>query len=83
MPAATMTSKGQITVPKVVREALALHPGDRIAFRINDDGTVTMEPETVDLLDLKGALKARVTGVTIEAMNAAVRESAAGRKRKG
>lgn len=82
MPTATMTSKGQITVPKVVREALALHPGDRVAFRIHEDGTVTIEPETVELFDLKGAIKPGVTGVTIEAMNQAVRESATGSRRQ-
>lgn len=35
-----LTSKGQITVPKVVRETLSLHPGDRIRFVIHDDRTV-------------------------------------------
>lgn len=79
MPRSTLTSKGQITVPKVVREALAVHPGDTLAFLIHDDGTVTVEAETVDLLELRGAVKPRKSGVTVEAMNDAIRRSAARR----
>lgn len=79
MPRSTLTSKGQITVPKVVREALAVHPGDTLAFLIHDDGTVTVEAETVDLLELRGAVKPRKSGVTVEAMNDAILRSAARR----
>jgi antitoxin PrlF len=79
MPRSTLTSKGQITVPKVVREALALHPGDTLAFLIHDDGTVTVEAETVDLLALRGAVQPGRRGVTVEDMNEAIRRSAARR----
>ncbi|MEP6781404.1 MAG: type II toxin-antitoxin system PrlF family antitoxin, partial [Gemmatimonadaceae bacterium] len=58
MSSSTLTSKSQITVPKAVRETLALHPGDRIRFVIHDDNTVTVEAETVDLRSLKGIIKA-------------------------
>jgi antitoxin PrlF len=68
-----MTTKGQITVPKAIRELLGVGPGDRLAFRASEDGTVTVEAETVDLLSLRGILKPRRRGVTIEAMNAAIR----------
>ena len=74
MARAKLTSKGQITIPKLVRDALGLRPGDRVAFRIRDNGTATVEPETVDLLTLRGALKPRVRGVSIEAMNKAIRK---------
>lgn len=56
MHASKITTKGQVTVPKVVRETLALLPGDRISFVIHDDGTVTVEAETVDLSSLRGAV---------------------------
>ncbi len=56
MPSATLTSKGQVTIPKTVRDELGLREGDRVAFRVLDDGTVVVEPETIDLLDLAGAL---------------------------
>ncbi len=77
MPSGTLTSKGQITVPKIVRETLAVKAGDRLRFRIHDDGTVTVEAETVDLASMKGRLKTRVGHVSIDDMNAAIRLGAA------
>lgn len=73
MPSATITSKGQITIPKEVREELGLRVGDRVAFRVLDDGRVVVEPETIDLRELKGALKPKRTGVTLADMEAAIR----------
>jgi AbrB family looped-hinge helix DNA binding protein len=77
-----LTSKGQITVPKVVRETLALHPGDRVRFVIRDDGTVTVEAESVDLKSLRGALKSGGRHVTIEQMGDAIRRGAAGAEKR-
>jgi antitoxin PrlF len=68
-----MTSKGQVTVPKAVREVLGLEPGDRLAFRIAEDGQVVVEPETVDLMTLRGAVKPKRRGVTLADMDAAIR----------
>jgi antitoxin PrlF len=79
MAAATITSKGQLTVPKEVRTALGVGPGDRLAFRIHEDGVVTVEPEKLDLQSLRGSNRTKVKGVTIEAMNEAVRVSASRR----
>ena len=76
MSSTTITSKGQITVSKEIREALGVRPGDRLAFREREDGTVIVEAETVDLMTLRGALKARRKGVTVEAMNEAIRRTA-------
>jgi AbrB family looped-hinge helix DNA binding protein len=76
MASATITSKGQITVPKEIREALGVRPGDRLAFHRRGDGTVVVEAETVDLMTLHGALKPRRKGVTVEAMNEAIRRTA-------
>jgi len=75
MPSASVTSKGQITIPREIRERLGLRPGDRLAFRLHDDGTVSVEPETIDPLTLFGSVKTRVRGVTLEAMNEAVRKA--------
>lgn len=78
MPGSTITSKGQITVPKVVREALALLPGDRMSFVIHDDGTVTVEAETVELASLRGLVKGGGSHVSIEQMGDAIRRGATG-----
>lgn len=79
MPSATLTSKGQITVPKVVREALGVAPGDRLAFHVHEDGRVTVEAETVDLRALRGIVKPEVRGISVEQMNEAIRQAAARR----
>ncbi len=76
MSAGTVTSKGQITVPKAIRDVLGVRPGDRLAFRAREDGTVVVEAETVDVRALRGILKPKRKGVTVEAMNAAIRRTA-------
>ena len=76
MPFATITRKGQITVPKEIREALRVRPGDRLAFRLRDDGSVVVEAGTVDLMMLRGVLKPKRKGITIEAMSEAVQRTA-------
>lgn len=53
---ATVTSKGQITVPKAVRETLAIYPGDKIVFSI-DKGTVEIDAISTDIEDLIGSIK--------------------------
>lgn len=73
MATATITSKGQITLPRDIRQALGVEPGDRVSFVVREDGTVVVEAATTDLLDLRGSLKPRRKGVSIEEMNAAVR----------
>ena len=79
MASATVTSKGQITIPKEIREALELEAGDRVAFRVDGDGRVVLEPETVDLMQLFGVLKPAARGVTVEEMKRATRSRGAGR----
>jgi antitoxin PrlF len=81
MASSRITSKGQITVPKAIRETLGVEPGDRIAFRVQDDGRVVVEPETVDLRTLRGVLRPRRRGVSVEDMAVAVRHQAVKRSR--
>lgn len=40
--ATTMTVKGQVTIPKKVRDALHLSPGDRVAFDVNREGQIVV-----------------------------------------
>ena len=79
MPSATVTSKGQITVPKEIREHLGIEPGDRITFEIGSEGAVTVESATVDVRSLRGALKRRGGSVSQKAMDLAIRRGATGR----
>jgi AbrB family looped-hinge helix DNA binding protein len=79
MPSTTLTSKGQVTIPKAVRDELGLRVGDKVAFRVLEDGTVVVEPETVDLLDLANILRPKRRGVTIAEMDEVIR-TAAGKK---
>jgi antitoxin PrlF len=51
---AKVTSKGQITVPKSVREALGLEAGDELVFRVHGDRAVVSK--TPDFLDLAGSI---------------------------
>jgi AbrB family looped-hinge helix DNA binding protein len=52
----TLTSKGQVTVPREIRERLGLKSGDKMAFTMLSDGTVVMRPKTRRLADLAGSL---------------------------
>ncbi len=75
MPSATLTSKGQLTLPKQVRDLLHLGPGDRLDFLIKDDGTVVLRPATLDVRALKGILHRKgMRVVSVEEMNAAIRK---------
>jgi len=76
MALATLTSKGQLTLPKPIRERLGVRAGDRVVFRETADGVVVVEPDTVDLRSLRGALKPRRTGVTLDDMERAIAEGA-------
>ena len=58
MTEATLTSKGQITIPKAVRESLGLATGDRVEFVATDKGFVVM-PVKRDLNALCGMFKGR------------------------
>jgi antitoxin PrlF len=79
MPSATVTSKGQITVPKEIRDHLGVEAGDRLSFHIGSGGEVVVEPETVDVRSLRGMLKRRGRRISLEAMDAAIRRGASGR----
>jgi antitoxin PrlF len=56
MPTATLTTKGQITIPKEVREHLGVETGDRLSFLVQEDGTVLVKPITRDVRELGGLL---------------------------
>ena len=57
--ATTMTTKGQVTVPREIRDRLGLKSGDKMAFTMLSDGTVVMRPKTRRLAELAGTLTRR------------------------
>ena len=72
-----ITSKGQATIPKAIREHLRLKPGDRVKFFIHPDGTVRLLPK-LPASALRGMIKYRGPTITIEQMNQAIAEAGAG-----
>lgn len=79
MADATITSKGQVTIPKEIRDRSGLEQGDRVEFRIDDEGRIVMEPLRPSRpLPAAGRLRKYAKGrpVTVEEMNEAVARSA-------
>jgi antitoxin PrlF len=81
MATATITAKGQTTIPKSVRERLHLGPGDRVEFIIQDDGTALMVPATLSLAELKASIPLPARALTLDEMDEAARHHAAERAR--
>ena len=71
MAEATLTSKGQVTIPAEIRKAMRLAAGERVVFTQLDDGTTVIRPKTRSVFDLKGLLEASSEGrkVSIDEMN--------------
>lgn len=53
---ATLTSKGQTTIPKEIRDGLGMKPGDRMTFTLMQDATVVMRVKNKSISDLAGTL---------------------------
>jgi AbrB family looped-hinge helix DNA binding protein len=77
MPASTVTSKGQITIPAEVRKDLGLRSGSRVNFVRNDDGSYELVPATGTVSALRGCIAAPAVPVTLEQMDAAIAAGAA------
>ena len=77
MPIATVTSKGQITIPIETRTRLRLVPGTKISFDLNAAGETVLRPKTGDIRALRGILKYDGPPVSIEAMNEAIGDAIA------
>ncbi len=56
MQQATLTSKGQITIPKLVRDSLALHAGDKIEFILTHNNEIILKPVTKKVDEVFGRL---------------------------
>ena len=70
MPTSTLTSKGQITIPKEVRDRLHLKTGSRLEFVLEPSGRVILQPLNSDFRSLRGVIRSkRKRAVSVEEMN--------------
>ena len=75
MTTATLTSKGQVTIPKEIRERLLLHAGDKLDFNLTEAGDVILTPVTRRVDDVFGRLrKPGQSALTPAEMDAAIRQ---------
>jgi AbrB family looped-hinge helix DNA binding protein len=79
MPTATVTSKGQITIPLKVRSDMGLVAGDRVDFVRMDDGHYAVVPATHSVRSLKGIVPKPDKPVSLEDMQEAIAAGATGR----
>lgn len=74
MTTATLTTKGQVTIPKAVRDSMQLNAGDRVEFIITDGGEALLRPITKKVDDVFGKLhKTGRKPVSVEQMDAEIR----------
>ncbi len=79
MTTATVTSKGQVTIPKEVRSRLGVESGDRIEFIEVEKGIFQIVAATKDVTALKGMVPKPKRPVSVEEMNRAIAEKGSGR----
>ena len=53
----TLTSKGQTTIPKDIRDSLGIKSGDRMSFTLMPDGTVLLRVKNKSVMNLAGSLR--------------------------
>lgn len=80
---ATLTSKGQVTIPKAIREQLGLEPGIKLHFWVDPTGRIVVTPLTVKLEDLVGILPKPDRPLTVEEINDAIVQAAVERATRG
>lgn len=80
MPSASITSKGQITIPASVRKAMQVETGDRVQFIELEPGRYELVAATQSVTALKGMFGKPARPVTVKQMNAAI--AAAGARAK-
>jgi AbrB family looped-hinge helix DNA binding protein len=76
MTTAVLTSKGQVTIPKDVRDRLNVDSGDRVEFVEIEPGVFTIVAATRDVRELKGLIPKPSRPVSVEAMNRAIAQVA-------
>jgi len=80
MATSTLTSKGQVTIPKKIRDCLGLRVGDRLDFQIDPRGKILVEPESAGRSGRVPGLLRHLAGArpaTVEEMDEAIRRHVA------
>ena len=77
MATATVSSKGQITIPRPVRERLGLAPGDRVEFVELPSGQIALLPAVEDVRALKGMVPKPAKPLSVADMRVVVAKRAA------
>ena len=77
---ATLSSKGQATIPKAVRERLKIKPGDRFKFFFHPDGVIILPK--ISTAKLKGMIPKPAQSVSLEEMDRAIAKGATERFRR-
>lgn len=72
----TLTSKGQITLPKALRERLGLSTGDRVDFFIEDEQSARLVVKHFPVSRLKGMLSKPEQAISLEEMDKAIQKGA-------
>ncbi len=75
MPTATMTSKGQITVPSEVRADLRLQTGDRVRFEKGANGVYELRPVKGSIMRLAGIFKHDGPPMSLDDIDQAIGEA--------
>ena len=79
MASATITTKGRITIPKVVRDTLMPNAGDKIEFVLIDERAALIKPASKKVDDVFGIIhKPGQKPVSVEKMNDSIREKMGG-----
>lgn len=73
----TLNSKGQVTIPKAIRDALHLRAGDRLELILELDGSMRVLPITGSIQRLKDMLPQLTNPLTLAEMDAAIAQGAA------
>lgn len=73
---AIVTSKGQVTIPKMIREKANITTGTQLDFQLGEDGIVSIIPRTRNLSEMKGFVKSkRKKPVSLKEMKKAIQSA--------
>lgn len=71
---ATMTGKGQVTIPKEIRRRLGVETSDKVAFVVSDEGRIELRPARYTVASIRGAVPA-LPGTTTADFDVQIREA--------